>query len=227
MQKLAESLKIDPFEFRLTYALGIGDATITGDVLNDINGANIKKCLLAVKSAVDKFQPPVLEYGERLGIGYAAAYKNVGLGSNIPDKGSARVSLEKDGSFLVRHGAADMGQGSNDVAAIVASRVLGISLSQIHLHTGDTKVDPPGGMTTASRATFITGNAVFGAAQGLREKIWEEVASEFNVKVEDVEFLNGIFSDKRSGRKFISINELAKYSKPFEYEFMYLSLIHI
>lgn len=221
MQKMAEALGIDPFQFRYQNALGIGDATITGDILDDIVGANIRKCLAMVKEAADRYSPPQLNPGEELGIGFAAAYKNVGLGSNIPDKGSARVSLEKDGSFLVRHGAADMGQGSNDIAAIVTLKTLDTPLSLIRVHTGDTELDPFGGMTTASRATFITGNAVWGAANGLKEKLWSIVATEFNIRSEDLIITDGFFIDSSRGKKLISICDVAATYDNLYYEYTY------
>ena len=210
IEKLANALGMDSYQLRIKNALGLGDVTITGDVLTEVTSANVGKCLQAVKKAVDEMPLPALEPGEKLGIGYSTAYKNVGLGSNIPDHSGAIVSLEPEGVFLVRHGATDMGQGVNDVMAIIAGRVFGVPRSMVMVHTGDTRVDPDGGMTTASRATFVTGNAVLQAAEKLREQVWGLVSEEFNLPVDDLEICDGWFTSRSGGgRNLISLVDLA------------------
>jgi CO/xanthine dehydrogenase Mo-binding subunit/aerobic-type carbon monoxide dehydrogenase small subunit (CoxS/CutS family) len=221
LEKLAEALGIDSYEMRMQNALDYGDATITGDVLNEVVSASLKACLKRVKEAMDATPRPELPPGEKLGIGYATAYKNVGLGSNIPDGAGARVSLEPDGTFLVRHGAADMGQGSNEVMGLIAARTLGVPLGLVRIHTGDTRLDPAGGMTTASRATFVSGNATLLASQGLRQKLWQAVADEFLADPEALEIVDGVFTDRHSGRAYISLKELAGDDARFEYQANY------
>jgi aldehyde oxidoreductase len=221
MEKLAVALGMDSYELRIKNALGLGDVTITGDVLTEVTSANVGKCLQAVKKAVDAMPAPDLEPGEKLGIGYATGYKNVGLGSNIPDHSGAILSLEPEGAFLVRHGATDMGQGVNDVMAIIACRVFGVQRSLVNVHTGDTRVDPDGGMTTASRATFVTGNAVLQASEQLHDQIWGVVSDEFNVPVGDLEIRDGWFATRSDGRKLISLTNLASGDQRFIVEVTY------
>lgn len=215
LQKLIDALGMDPFEFRLKNAIDLGKATITGHVLTEEVGAGYVACLEAVRQELERTERPALEPGEKLGIGVAGAYKNVGLGSGIPDGAGATVSLEADGTFLVRHGAADIGQGVNDVVAIVTARTLGVPLKLIKIHTGDTKFDPLGGMTTASRATFVTGNATLRAAEQIKEQLYKTVASEFSVAVEDLEIKDGAFANRQSGQRYITLKELAAGSERF------------
>ncbi len=221
LQKIIEALGLDSFEVRLKNGLDLGKATITGDVLTEEVGVGLIACLQAAKQELAQTPFPELLPGEKLGIGIAAAYKNVGLGSNIPDRSGARVSLEKDGTFLVRHGAADMGQGSNQMVATVAARVLGVPLRMIHVHTGDTRDDPEGGMTTASRATFLSGNATLKASEGLRSILWDTVASEFNVPEDEIEIRNGVFVRRSTGETLISLQELAKGDATYSFEYFY------
>lgn len=221
IQKLIDALGLDPWEFRMRNALDIGQATITGHVLTEDVGAGIKACFQALKEAVEATPRPPLRPGEKFGLGIAGAYKNVGLGSGIPDRSAARVSLERDGIFLVRHGAADSGQGSNDVAAIVAARTLGVPLKYIRVHTGDTALDPIGGMTTASRATFLTGNAVLRAATALKQKLWDAVSSEFGVAAEELALRDRVFVNARTGQPYIALQELAAGDEIFEAEATY------
>ncbi|MBI4788971.1 MAG: molybdopterin-dependent oxidoreductase [Chloroflexi bacterium] len=220
IQKLIDALGLDAWEFRIKNAVDLGQATLTGQVLTEDVGAGIKTCFRELKKAFDATPRPTLYPGEKLGVGIAGAYKNVGLGSGIPDRSAARVSLEPDGTFVVRHGAADIGQGSNDVAAIVAARALGVPRKLIRVHTGDTDLDPLGGMTTASRATFLTGNAVLRASEGLKRKLWESVSSEFSVSPEELEIQEGVFVNTHTRRPYISLKDLAG-SEPFQVEAVY------
>ena len=215
LQKIIDALGMDPFEFRLKNAIGLGKATITGHVLDENVGAGYEECLIAVRDALAREPRPSLEPNEKLGIGVAGAYKNVGLGSGIPDGAGASVSLQKDGTFLVRHGAADLGQGSNEAMAIIVSHALGIPMKLILIHTGDTKLDPIGGMTTASRATFVTGNATVEAAEKLRAKLWKVVSSEFGIAEEKIEIRDGGFVNKENGTRLVSLRELANGGEAF------------
>ena len=216
LQKLIEALKLDPFDFRMNNALDLGQATITGHVLDEEVGADYKACLQAVKEALAKTPRPALKADEKLGIGIGGAYKNVGLGSGIPDGAGARVILQKDGTFLVRHGASDLGQGSEEVMAMLTARTLGVPLRQVRIHTGDTKFDPLGGMTTASRATFVSGNATLIAAENLRQKLWSAVSSEFGVDPQLLEIQDGAFINRQSGQVLISLQDLASSEEKFD-----------
>jgi len=215
LQKLIDALGMDPFEFRLKNAIGLGKATITGHVLDENVGAGYEECLIAVRDALAKEERPQLGPNEKLGIGVAGAYKNVGLGSGIPDGAGASVTLQQDGTFLVRHGAADLGQGSNEAMSIIVARTLGVPGKSIRMHTGDTKLDPIGGMTTASRATFVTGNATIQAAGNLREQMWKAVASEFSLQEGDLEIRDGAFTDRKTGKVLVTLSQLASGSEQF------------
>lgn len=220
-QRMIDKLHLDALETRLKNALDIGKVTITGDVLTTAVGAGMVQCLQAVKEELEKYELPIPLQDEKIGVGIACAYKNVGLGANIPDQAGALVSLEKDGTFLVRHGAADMGQGSTQVMAVITGRILGVSLAAIKVHTGDTRFDPHGGMTTASRATFVSGNAVYLAANGLKEMLWKAVADEFGTVEEEIIIEDGYFKNTRTGKRYISLVDLAVRSQKFQYESSY------
>jgi len=221
LQKIIDALNLDSFEVRLKNGLDLGKATITGDVLTEDVGAGLIACLHAARQKMAEMPIPDLLPGEKLGVGVAAAYKNVGLGSNIPDRSGAKISLEKDGKFLVRHGATDMGQGANQMVATVAARVLGVPLRMVRVHTGDTREDPEGGMTTASRATFLSGNATLKASEGFRSLLWETVASEFSVPAEELEIHDGIFIRRSTGERLISLEELANGDVTYSFEYFY------
>jgi CO/xanthine dehydrogenase Mo-binding subunit/aerobic-type carbon monoxide dehydrogenase small subunit (CoxS/CutS family) len=206
LQKLCNALGMDPFEFRLKNALEHGRATLTGQIITaEVGGATIKQCLEAVKKALDATPPPSLKPHEKLGVGLACAYKNVGYGGGRPDRAESVISLEPGGYFLVRYGAADSGQGANDVMATIAARTLGVPLRLVHVRAGDTDA----GMTTASRATFVSGNAVLAASQKLRRRLWEAVAEEWDVTPAEIEIQEEAFVNRRTMQRYLTLAELA------------------
>ncbi|MFA5810674.1 MAG: xanthine dehydrogenase family protein molybdopterin-binding subunit, partial [Thermoleophilia bacterium] len=220
LQKIIERLELDSFEVRFLNALDLGKATITGDVITEEVGAGIIACLDAVQKELARTPRPEILPGEKFGLGIAAAYKNVGLGSNIPDRSGATVSLEKDGIFLIRHGATDMGQGVNPMVSAITARVFGVAPRYIRIHNGDTREDPAGGMTTASRATFLSGNATLQASQQLRSMLWDAVSSGFNIPQLDLE-IRHVFVNIQTGEKVISLKELANGGQEYKAEFTY------
>ncbi len=101
--------------------------------------------------------------------GIAAAYKNTGLG------GGAQISpteleLFDDGTFEIRSAASELGQGLVAVMQMIVSERQPSRLD-VSVLVMDTDLTPDGGPTTASRQTYITGNATRLAAQTLRQAI--------------------------------------------------------
>jgi CO/xanthine dehydrogenase Mo-binding subunit len=170
MDKIARKLGIDPLELRRKNGLEAGRRTITGQLLR-MDGTGYIATLDAVERALneqrDVLMEAPLEPGWERAIGIASSYKNVGLGKGLPDTAGADVELTPDGTVLVRVGATDMGQGSDTVFAQIAARALGVPYDRVRVISSDTAQCPDGGMTTASRQTFVTGNAVRLAAEKL------------------------------------------------------------
>ncbi|NUQ84858.1 MAG: molybdopterin-dependent oxidoreductase [Anaerolineales bacterium] len=124
--------------------------------------------------------------------GFAAAYKNTGLGGGAPDKAGADVELYPDGTFQVRSSSAEMGQGLVTVMRLVVAEEMAVPPEQVKVLVMDTDLAPNGGPTTASRQTFVTGNASRYAAKTLRDEITAMMAEKFDVRPEQIRFENGI-----------------------------------
>ena len=170
MDKLARELGMDPAELRRKNGFVAGSVTGTGQTLRD--GVGYRATLEAVSGALERMK---LDYAAeerpsnvKLGFGIASSYKNVGIGTGLSDHAGAGVELLSNGRIEVRTGAAEMGQGSDTLAAQIASQTLGVPYDLIDVVSCDTAICPDGGMTTGSRQTFVTGNAVKRAAEGLR-----------------------------------------------------------
>ncbi|MFQ5854243.1 MAG: xanthine dehydrogenase family protein molybdopterin-binding subunit, partial [Anaerolineae bacterium] len=112
----------------------------------------------------------------RNGIGIACGYKNVGYSFGFDEK--ATVTLELHGraemeEVVVRAGASDVGQGVHTVLAQFIADQLEVPLDRLRLLTEDTAVASETGSCSASRLTFMLGNAAIGAARRAKEQ-WLE-----------------------------------------------------
>ena len=89
----------------------------------------------------------------------------------VPDSASAWLSLQADGSLLIRSGVSDVGGGQAASLCQIASEILGVSLERISVYIGDTALTPPRVGTFATRLLLMSGNAVMQAALKLRELV--------------------------------------------------------
>ena len=201
MDKLAETLRIDPVELRRINALHVGSVTNTGQVLREsvglmecIDGVSSAMCQVSGLSREELFKShPVPETPHLIhSWGFASAYKNTGLGGGAPDISGADVELYADGTFQVRSSAAELGQGLVTVMRLTVAEEMAVPPEQVRVLVMDTDLTPNGGPTTASRQTFVTGNASRYAAQTLRDQITASMAEKFDVRPQQIRFENGI-----------------------------------
>jgi CO/xanthine dehydrogenase Mo-binding subunit len=205
MNRIADELGIDPIELRLRNVLEAGKPTLTGD--RPCTSVGIKECLLAVRDALKGYKPPEPAEGWASGIGIACSYKNVGLGIGMDDSGGASGELLGDGTLLLRVGSVDMGQGSDSTMAQILSARLGWPFSRIRVHSADTRLDPRSGMTTASRQTFISGNAVVRLADALKKVISAFLGRELGIPGLEAELRNLAFHAAGDGKRLMTLDD--------------------
>jgi CO/xanthine dehydrogenase Mo-binding subunit len=115
--------------------------------------------------------------GRRLrGMGVACCFKNVGFSLGFRDVCHATVELHGRAEIdrvVVRHAGAEVGQGVHTVMAQVAAEVTGVPVERIELIVQDTAETENSGSVSASRMTFMAGNAIKGAAEQALAK-WQE-----------------------------------------------------
>ncbi|MFP4375142.1 MAG: molybdopterin-dependent oxidoreductase, partial [Spirochaetaceae bacterium] len=170
MDKIARRLGIDPIDLRRRNALAPGKVTATGHRLGE--GVGYPETIECVAAELERVRTQLAPApGKRIGIGFAGAYKNIGVGKGLPDEATAAVELRGDGTIAVYVGATDMGQGSDTVMAQIAADTLSVPFELVEVISSDTATCPDAGMTTASRQTFISGNAVAAAARALADAL--------------------------------------------------------
>jgi xanthine dehydrogenase molybdenum-binding subunit len=198
MDELAAELGMDPIDLRRRNALQVGKATNTGQLLSESVG--LVECIDRVDAEMHrraKDNPFVARIVPgapmlRRAWGFAVAYKNTGLGGGAPDKAGAQVELFEDGSLEVRTASAEIGQGLVTVLQLIASEEMGVPAERVRVLLSDTDLTPDGGPTTASRQTFVAGNAVMHAARNLRLAAAATAAERLDCPPADVCFVEGL-----------------------------------
>ncbi len=211
LNRIAEKLGMDPFEIRLKNILEEGLPSLTGERIKSSVGA--RECLLAVKEALERTEIPQSRKDWKVGVGIASSYKNVGLGIGMEDYGGAYGEILENGKLLLRIGSVDMGQGSDTVMAQIASETLGWPYSKIVVQSADSDRDPRAGMTTASRQTFVSGNAVKEMASRLKAKILAYVGNRYRLEERELEIKNGEVYEVKREKPVVSLTELSEILK--------------
>jgi CO/xanthine dehydrogenase Mo-binding subunit len=112
----------------------------------------------------------------RRGWGLACGIKNIGYSFGFPEQATAIVELHGGASIeqvVIRCAAAEVGQGVHLALRQIAAEALQTPLEIVTLVGDNTDQAPSAGSASASRLTFMAGNAVRGAAaQALQ--IWND-----------------------------------------------------
>lgn len=184
--ELADNLVIDRLEFRLRNALKNGDPTVCGQSFE--TGTGIKACFEALRVAWNaerlEAQRKNSEDGALLrGVGIAGGWYGCG-NTSLPNPSTIKVGISPAGDIILHQGAVDIGQGSNTAISQIFATALGVSCAQVKLVGADTDITPDAGKTSASRQTFISGNAARLAGEALRSRILSLVNAAKTAKLE-------------------------------------------
>jgi CO/xanthine dehydrogenase Mo-binding subunit/aerobic-type carbon monoxide dehydrogenase small subunit (CoxS/CutS family) len=177
LDDLAQQTGIDRLELRRRNALHAGQSTATGQVL--ATSAGLPQCLdrlepawraaLSDAATFNAAQPP---RGVRRGVGIACMWYGIG-NTVIANPSTLRVGLRRDGRVFLYNGAVDIGQGSSTILPQICADALGLPLHLFDQVMGDTDLTADAGKSSASRQTFVSGNAARFAGESLRAKLIE------------------------------------------------------
>ncbi len=205
----ASKTGLNPIDIRLINALKPGLPTITNHVLEPgIPG--VIEVLEATRTAVKTESVPKAPEGTVLGFGVACGVKNVGFGHSLPESAGARVVLSSNGDcrlFVTHH---EYGQGAVIGQARIASELLGIPIDRIIVNGPDTKLTPYTGATTASRQTFLSGNATVGACGNLLSDLLSRASEKMGILDPASLAIEGTMIVEKGGEGRIPLSELGE-----------------
>ncbi len=191
MNKLAEALGMDPVELRLRNVLHDGSIIATGSPMpaavtiapvieaaakeggwvkngdgwhapnQPINPSTNQPT--STQTSLDASQTRTLH-----GTGIAACFKNVGFSLGYPENAAASVELHGGTQIeraIVGAVGADVGQGAHSAFRQLAAEVLNIPVERVEMAVDNTDITGSSGSASASRLTFMQGNAIVGAAK--------------------------------------------------------------
>ncbi|MFW5709004.1 MAG: xanthine dehydrogenase family protein molybdopterin-binding subunit [Chloroflexota bacterium] len=185
INKLADVLGMDPLEIRLINSIREGSILSVGTPLPP--GVSMPQVIENCgtesfwERVGDSFQQHPLEQPaepwKRRGRGLACGFKNVGYAFGFPEHSWARIELRGGQSIeevIVHQGGADVGQGAHTVVIQMAADAVGVPFNRVRLMPTDTANSQSAGSASASRLTFMAGNAIRGAAEQALKKWHEE-----------------------------------------------------
>ena len=168
MDKLAEKLGMDPVEFRLRNALRDGDAMGVGTP--SPSPVSVVQCIEAARDRFawnsEKKKETSATHLKR-GRGFAAGFKNIGFSFGYAENCWAKIELHGRSEIervVLHHAAAEVGQGTHTVMMQMAAEAVGVPFDKVTILVSDSATMGNSGSVSASRMTFMAGNAIRGAA---------------------------------------------------------------
>ena len=179
MSKLAEKLGMDPVEFRLKNALKDGDPMSVGTP--SPSPVTVTECMEAARDKIrweevrsKKREEKVSKHIKR-GLGFAAGFKNIGFSFGYQENCWAKLELHGKSEIervVLHHAGAEVGQGTHTVMVQMAAEAVGVPFEKVQLIASDSATMENSGSVSASRMTFMSGNAIRGAAEVALKK-WQ------------------------------------------------------
>lgn len=184
MNRLAAALKMDPLEIRLKNSIREGSigsvdtpfpAGVTMPQVFEACGRESwwqrsdKGWRLQAAS-----QPA--DQNRRRGRGIAGGFKNVGFSFGFPEHCWAGIELRGNAEIekvILYHAGADVGQGAHTALSQMAAEAVGVPFDLVEIDASDTASSESAGSASASRLTFMSGNAIRGAAEIALRK-WQD-----------------------------------------------------
>ncbi len=194
---LCEKLDMDPLEFRKKNMMLEGETSPIFEIMGegtegtamDMDSCKLDYCVRRGSELV-KWNERYPRFEETHSKVKATGMAIAMQGSGIPyiDMGAATIKLNDDGFYNLMVGATEIGQGSDTILAQIAAEALETDMENVIIYSSDSDLTPFDVGAYASSTTYVSGNAVYKAAQKLRRMMVEEAAKSMDVKPNKVTF---------------------------------------
>jgi CO/xanthine dehydrogenase Mo-binding subunit len=170
MERVAETLGIDPVRLREKNALRPGDTMATGQVLGE-DASALAVLGEAVKRS-DFHRKRRAFRGTNRGIGLSLFYHGAGFTGSGEVFLASKASLElTPRGARIRVGSTEMGQGTRTTLAQLVAEALGFPIEHVEVADPDTRLVPDSGPTVASRTCMVVGGLLKACAEEMKERL--------------------------------------------------------
>lgn len=177
IDEIAAYLSLDPIAIRRLNMLENGKTSAFGEVMCDVTlGDCLDKleCVAELKKRTEEaeeFNRSSTDIKKGVGVSLLIRGESFGAAGQGIDTANGMLSIQPDGSAIVNSSIADVGQGGPATMASIVHETLGIPRNRIRVSPVDTAHVTDAGPTVATRGTVFSGNAVYRAAQSIRDKM--------------------------------------------------------
>ncbi len=169
---------------------------------------------------VDAFrteQAQLREDGVYRGIGFATFVDLTAIGPEYYGEGGQHISaqetcilrLEASGGIRCYTGATDQGQGIDSGIQQVVAGIVGVSVDDVKVNSGDSEMCPVGGGSWGSRGAALAGEAALRAGRELRQNILNIAGVLLQKSAESLDIREGAVVDAQSGAAHMTLDEVA------------------
>ena len=198
MDALCQRLDMDPLEFRKRNASVTGSTMPIGTPFPSIGLTTILDRVGEHACWRDPLPPGKYPRGRGLALGY---WRGTSMTS------AAHITMAGDGRPMVTMGAVDLAGTRTTMAQVVAEE-FGLPISDVHIHTGDSKSvgysDPAAGSRVARTTTAALVEACADALGQLRTR----AAEKLQCAPADLDYMRGRFVSRTAGGTAISLADL-------------------
>lgn len=209
VNKLAAKLNLDPSEVRLKNLIREGETSLLHKD-HPLGSSSLHRCIERGKELIrwdEKYPRRDVGSSKVRAVGMAVTMQGSGIAGL--ETASAEIRLNDDGNFTLLIGSTDMGTGSDTILAQMAAEVLETEVGNIIVHAADTDVSPYDPGSYASSTTYVTGMAVFKAAEDLKRQIIDSGAGFLNMPPEAVVY-DGKNISANGGGESVSLKKMAE-----------------
>ena len=184
VNRLADALGMDPLEIRLKNCIREGSVGSVGTPFP--KGVSMPQVFAACGEEAWwqksdngwQLQSPAQpsDPTKRRGRGMAGGFKNIGFSFGFPEHCWAGIELRGDAEMervVLYHAGADVGQGAHTALMQMAADAVGMPFESVEIVASDTATSGSSGSASASRLSFMSGNAIRGAAALALQK-WQD-----------------------------------------------------
>ena len=209
LDKLARALEMNPLLLRQKNFLKPGEETIS-PALGD-SPVSLELLKDRILEEMGPLPEPAQDPDKRIGRSFCFDMPVFDV-SAIPVLGKSgvgiAVELFSDASACVYAGGTELGQGITTILAQIAAEELGIAINKVFVEMSDTWTCPRAGRTSASRLTYVLGNALLLATEKIRNTLFERAGKMLEISKDALVIGDGKIEVKGSPSKSVSLEEV-------------------